>query len=451
MARTLYQARAQGIPPPVIDISWMQGPQVPGRRPPTAHLAQGFTAPAQQPVPPSDSWLPPVAPSRIDRPRMLAGAQPALAMPAGQPLPPADSWLPPVAPSAISRPRMPTAQQIAFVGPQRQPDPPVDGWLAPLAPTQLLPAPRVRQADITAPVRQPVPDAASWLPGIQQPILVPRRAQQPDAVTAPVQQPEPAADGWLPASQPNPRAPARLLEALQQALALPPRQPDPTWGWDALAPAWLLGKPPIQAPGFVGPLYFEPPVPPPSFGWYRPASEPSPHRAFRAFLYGGATLLYAPPIIIARPGRVLPLLPDTRDLLLPPDIRTIILPLDEAPMPPVPAQYWSPASADDVDFYWLSLSLWIPPDDTILTPSAAVTPITDDPMPLEVVPGSVVVETGDRRVYVPPGVPVIDPGPRIRMQMQGGTFGKTYTTTITWTDSQGRTINRQALLTIQWP
>lgn len=414
MARTLYQARAQGIPP-LPDVAWMQAPQIPRRRLSRAHLGPSLAMTTQQPVPPADSWLPPVAPATIlAAPRVR---QSEIIAPVMQPVPSADSWL-----GAIQRPIMVPRrpqQPDALAAPARQPEPPAPSWLPPVAPSAIT--------------RSQVPSA------------------QQQAFFASPDQPVPPADGWLPAANQPPRAAARLLEALQQAVALPGRQPDPVWGWEALAPAWLPVRPPVQAPGFVGPLFFEPPVPPPDFGWFRPPSEPSPHRAFRAFLYGGATLLYAPPIIIARPGRVLPLVPDTRDILLAPDIRTLILPLDEAPMPPVPPQYWSPASADDVDFYWLSLSQWIPPDDTILTPSAAVTPITDDPMPLEVVPGSVVVETGDRRVYVPPGVPVIDPGPRIRMQMQGGTFGKTYTTTITWTDSQGRTINRQALLTIQWP
>lgn len=169
----------------------------------------------------------------------------------------------------------------------------------------------------------------------------------------------------------------------------------------------------------------------------------------------------SPIVVAAKPGRILRLLPDIRDILLSPDVRSlelgpdvrcIILPVDEDDMPPTPPQYWSPASGADIDLYWLSLFKWLPPDDTVSDPSVAISGgPANDPTPLIVVPDSVVVDTGDRSVYVPPGVgPVIDPGPRIQMKLSGGSKGYDYTTTITWQDSQGRTINRQALLSIQW-
>jgi hypothetical protein len=161
----------------------------------------------------------------------------------------------------------------------------------------------------------------------------------------------------------------------------------------------------------------------------------------------------------AKPGRILPLLPDVRDILLSPDdrmlvlgpdVRAIILPPDEDDMPPTPPQSWSPAAGADVDLYWLSLFKWLPPDDTVSNPSVTVSggPPGDT---APVVASGVTIDTGDRSVYVPPGVgPVIDPGPRIQMTLTGGTAGWTYTTTITWQDSQGRTINRQAQLYVQW-
>lgn len=161
----------------------------------------------------------------------------------------------------------------------------------------------------------------------------------------------------------------------------------------------------------------------------------------------------------AKPGRILSLVADMREILvapddrllqLQPDVRAILLPPDEDDMPPTPPQYWSPAASADVDIYWLSLTQWLPPDDTVSNPSVVILPaFTGDNNPVTVV-GTPTVETGDLRVVVPPGVPIIDPGPRIQMKLTGGTPGRTYTTVITWQDDQGRTINRQALLPIQW-
>jgi hypothetical protein len=144
----------------------------------------------------------------------------------------------------------------------------------------------------------------------------------------------------------------------------------------------------------------------------------------------------------ARPGRF---------LSLPRDVRAILLPPDEDDMPPTPPQSWSPAAGTDTDDYWLSLALWLPPDDTVVNPSVAIlSAFAGDTNPLAVVPNSVAVDTGDRRVMVPPGIPAIDPGPRIQMKLTGGTLGRTYVTAITWETGSGRGITRQASLFIQW-
>lgn len=149
--------------------------------------------------------------------------------------------------------------------------------------------------------------------------------------------------------------------------------------------------------------------------------------------------------------------PDTRTVIQQPDIRTILLPADvraviarpdeELSMPEAPPQ-WSPAASSDVDLYFLSLSRWLPTGDTVNTPSVTVVPIAGDLNPIVV--GSVSVDTGPRSVVIPPGVVYLDPGPRLLAILSGGTTGKTYTTILTWHDAQGRTINRQVLLSIQW-
>lgn len=156
------------------------------------------------------------------------------------------------------------------------------------------------------------------------------------------------------------------------------------------------------------------------------------------------------PIANAKPGRTLLLPPDIRALLLQPDIRAILLPPDEALMPAIPPLAWSPAAGADSDFYWLLLSDWLPEGDAVISPTVTVLPaFAGDPTPLEVV-GVPVVVTGAAQVIVPPGVPYLDPGPRIQCQLAGGTTGYTYTTVVSWQDSQGRTINRQVQLPIQW-
>ena len=155
------------------------------------------------------------------------------------------------------------------------------------------------------------------------------------------------------------------------------------------------------------------------------------------------------------PGRFLTLAPDAREVLLPADYRGILLAPDvrtilvntEGDMT-APIQSWSPAAGADVDFYWLSLSRWIPTGDTVNNPSVAILGPAGDATPLTV--SNVLIDTGARQVIIPPGVPFNDPGPRVQMKMTGGTVGVTYTTVITWQDTQGRTINRQAQLLVEW-
>ena len=138
---------------------------------------------------------------------------------------------------------------------------------------------------------------------------------------------------------------------------------------------------------------------------------------------------------------------DIRTILLPPDVRTIILPRDEDEMV-APTLQWSPSAGADTDIYFLSLAKWLPVGDTVNTPSVVVTPISGDLNPMTV--GAVSIDTGTRQVTIPPGVPFTDPGPRIEAVLSGGTTGKTYTTIVTWQDSQGRTISRPVLLFVQW-
>ena len=117
---------------------------------------------------------------------------------------------------------------------------------------------------------------------------------------------------------------------------------------------------------------------------------------------------------------------------------------------PLPPLEWSPASALDSDFFWLLMSQWLPPNDTILNPTVSVVAITGDSNPLSVVPDSVIVDTGPRLVSISPGTWTTDPGPRIQVQLAGGSKGQTYTTLIGWQNRQGRTKSRPALLFIQW-
>lgn len=356
---------------------------------------------------------------------------------------------------------------MAWFGPQRQPEPPADGWLPPVAPSRLPPrafSPWQQQAYV-APVREPEPTADGWLPPVAPGRIIRPAfpAWQQQAFVAPAMEPVPPAGGWLPQTNPlAPRARPALRTDQHRALWMPTREPVPDMGWLTGSAAQRLRQGRQQPPATPWVPGGDDPSVVPDFGWWQPASQPRPLSPFRFWLYRSVYLpTLVPPRPLIRPGRILPLLFDTRDILLSPDsravqlapdVRLIILPVDEDDMPPTPPQYWSPAASADEDFYWLSLARWLPPDDTVSDPSVVVTsPLAGDTNPVVVVPDSVVIDTGDRTVYVPPGVgPVVDPGPRIQMELTGGSKGYDYTTTITWKDSQGRTMNRQAILPIQW-
>lgn len=113
------------------------------------------------------------------------------------------------------------------------------------------------------------------------------------------------------------------------------------------------------------------------------------------------------------------------------------------------AMEWSSASSTDEDYYWLLLSKWLPEGDSVLNPSVSVDTIPGDTAPLVPV-GPAEIDSGLREMLVSPGVKLLDPGPRVQVKLRGGTKGLTYTTRISWEDSQGRRVTRVATLFIEW-
>lgn len=109
---------------------------------------------------------------------------------------------------------------------------------------------------------------------------------------------------------------------------------------------------------------------------------------------------------------------------------------------------WSPASSTDQEFYWLLLSKWLPVGDVVSSPSVTVDAIAGDLNPL-VPMGTASIDLGSRALWVAPGIKLLDPGPRIQVKLTGGTPGLTYTTRVSWSDSQGRHLTRAISLFIE--
>ena len=346
------------------------------------------------------------------------------------------------------------------------------------------PAPIQRRPSQTVSVDNPPRLSARWQPTVLQSWVPadPAPWLRPATQRQSVDRPPPIYSPWQPiilrSWAPADPAPQWYFPTQRQSVDRPPLASTP-WlpvvlrSWEVPAPQ------PFQRVGYAASFILPPAVNPPPGGYparvtmmreIAEAWQPPPPQPQAGFLPSWVLRAQFPPV----PGRVFLLSPDVRAIIdtadvraielapttraimlsadiravvLPADVRCIVLPKDEA-MATLPVMQWSPAAGADTDVYFLSLSRWLPAGDTVNTPSVTVVPISGDLSPLTA--GAVTVDTGVRAVTIPPGVAFSDPGPRIQAVLSGGTTGKTYTTIVSWQDSQGRTINRPVLLLVAW-
>jgi hypothetical protein len=114
---------------------------------------------------------------------------------------------------------------------------------------------------------------------------------------------------------------------------------------------------------------------------------------------------------------------------------------------PVPMQWARPKGPNETLWYWLDLTEWSPPSNIVTFGSVARVAIAGDTNDLTIT--GAVADSGLLVIPLAPGILYNSQGPRLRAQFAGGSSGNTYSVVWAWTDDQGRTVSRTALLSVE--